>query len=82
MAFGDFFESASKFAETANPLSSLEAFSGGPSSASTGDVETGGIDFGNLTIGGAGTGLSLPSNPLIFGILGIVVLGAIFAFRQ
>lgn len=62
-------------------LDALESFTGGPSSARSGDIVGGTTDFGNVNIQGIGGGLSVPQNPIVLGIIGVVILGILFLRR-
>ena len=59
----------------------LESFTGGPSSAESGDIIGGATDFGNVNIQGIGGGLSVPQNPFTLIIIGVVILGVFFLRR-
>lgn len=63
-------------------LDALESFTGGPSSAESGDIVGGTVDFGPVNIGGIGEGLTVPKNPLALAILGVAIVGILFVLNR
>ena len=68
LAFGD---AAFGALETLAPASGSES----------GSIVGGTTDFGNVNIQGIGGGLSVPQNPIVLGIIGVVILGIFFLRR-